>query len=595
MSESTIDQVASNQRSSNTQPTKETPWRDAREWYTVCKQLYSSEKDEVAAGIHRVSAWKLRGKCPVAIECTADLRQILLFSQQHERDNEISHSRKRRKTDETWDGKQVTRMALSMAIVRFINGIVDKDQRGQYARSIAGIAEGIGLPVWIVDIRHSVTHGKLPSMETLSLAAEACVDWLLNEYWAPQTEYLVEKGLVTVTKTSNFDDETSDIQTFPVMVNGNSAKANDSLKRIIARVRTSIEAYVELDDSVRIQESVKDSPKQIPQIADMCSCASTPGDAFAIVLRYVCGLPVIRKASKLPQTFSLSEVAGGLEVVEVPETFQSLWLPFFRGQRTRRSWVLSNVMYVLCLLANNASGGETEQVQCVSRHWLASIVSHCDAGLSVFCKSGNCDDQMLLDDLDTVSNQALTLRKQFFESPATVNGLHALWPTGGVSEERWQRSHAAQLSLTQRLPLAAESYVDVATVNTMAAYFGLLKSGEAGQNGRVREDIETEAFEKEATSLEEIQLFLAAHTDSKVSGVGSDESVGADGPPEEPTVLASNEPSLLVQLGPEDLALEPCPEDDRSSRDEASAKDSSAPSSEVDSVQQELKNRIDIF
>ena len=43
-------------------------------------------------------------------------------------------------------------------------------QLGAYARSIASIATQLGLPPWLVELRHAATHEDLPSIELLRQA-----------------------------------------------------------------------------------------------------------------------------------------------------------------------------------------------------------------------------------------------------------------------------------------------------------------------------------------------------------------------------------------------------------------------------------------
>ena len=49
-------------------------------------------------------------------------------------------------------------------------GLVDPLQLGAYARSIASIATQLGLPPWLVELRHAATHEDLPSIELLRQA-----------------------------------------------------------------------------------------------------------------------------------------------------------------------------------------------------------------------------------------------------------------------------------------------------------------------------------------------------------------------------------------------------------------------------------------
>jgi ribosomal biogenesis protein LAS1 len=53
-----------------------------------------------------------------------------------------------------------------------VNGLVDPLQVGTYARSIASIATQLGLPLWLVEMRHAATHEDLPSLALLRDAAK---------------------------------------------------------------------------------------------------------------------------------------------------------------------------------------------------------------------------------------------------------------------------------------------------------------------------------------------------------------------------------------------------------------------------------------
>ncbi|VDB82955.1 unnamed protein product [Peniophora sp. CBMAI 1063] len=77
------------------------------------------------------------------------------------------------------------RQSYSTAIIRLVNGLVDPLQVGVYARSIASIAAQLGLPGWLVELRHAATHEDLPSLELLRQAAGESLDWLFHNYFMP--------------------------------------------------------------------------------------------------------------------------------------------------------------------------------------------------------------------------------------------------------------------------------------------------------------------------------------------------------------------------------------------------------------------------
>lgn len=62
------------------------------------------------------------------------------------------------------------RMIYSLAIIRFVNGLVDAGQTSTYAQSVSVIANRMKLPPSLVEIRHEATHNQLPSIYSLRSA-----------------------------------------------------------------------------------------------------------------------------------------------------------------------------------------------------------------------------------------------------------------------------------------------------------------------------------------------------------------------------------------------------------------------------------------
>lgn len=77
------------------------------------------------------------------------------------------------------------RLALSAALVRLVNSLVDPLQQGLYARPIALLAAELGLPGWLVELRHAATHDDLPSLAVLSDGAREALAYLDRAYWQP--------------------------------------------------------------------------------------------------------------------------------------------------------------------------------------------------------------------------------------------------------------------------------------------------------------------------------------------------------------------------------------------------------------------------
>jgi hypothetical protein len=107
----------------------------------------------------QLSAWRAITPLPHALESALALLVVIF------QDNSPQTSR----------SYLSLRQSYATAIIRLVNGLVDPLQSGTYARSIASIAVQLGLPRWLVELRHAATHEDLPSLELLREAArEVC-------------------------------------------------------------------------------------------------------------------------------------------------------------------------------------------------------------------------------------------------------------------------------------------------------------------------------------------------------------------------------------------------------------------------------------
>lgn len=138
-------------------------WRKCRYYFKTkgCTSCESSPKCnlKLLSQCFQLSAWRVATALPNALESTL---LILSVSLQDEPDN---YSR--------INGTSlVLRQSYSLALIRFVNGLVDPLQSGVFARPIVSIAAQIGLPLWMVELRHAGTHEDLPSLEVLREGAK---------------------------------------------------------------------------------------------------------------------------------------------------------------------------------------------------------------------------------------------------------------------------------------------------------------------------------------------------------------------------------------------------------------------------------------
>ncbi|KAH7340513.1 Las1-domain-containing protein [Rhizoctonia solani] len=147
---------------------KRVPWAALAELDELCTWIYSDETDITSKQLakNRLCAWQVNCQLPHALESVLYfLNAILLDS------NNASTS--------------TLCQIHALALIRFVNGLVDPLQQGVFARPIYSLAAQIGLPSWIVELRHRSTHEDLPSIEVLREATHQSMQWLLNRYFLP--------------------------------------------------------------------------------------------------------------------------------------------------------------------------------------------------------------------------------------------------------------------------------------------------------------------------------------------------------------------------------------------------------------------------
>ena len=121
--------------------------------------------------------WQLRGKLPISVEATLGFLTIMC-------------------QDEFFNGcdnigflsESILELSYGQVIVRFVNLLIDSAQEGTVAVSMEKVAASVDIPGWVIQCRHSVTHGKLtPSLAVLRATALYLLnDYILVKYWHAQ-------------------------------------------------------------------------------------------------------------------------------------------------------------------------------------------------------------------------------------------------------------------------------------------------------------------------------------------------------------------------------------------------------------------------
>ena len=153
------------------------PWSSWREWEETYADLFALDDPRArGAGVRRVNTWRARGNLPLAVDATSALAELAVL--------------------ESASPPAVSEHAISltyaMTITRLVNGVVDSLQQSERANSVRRLAERVGLPASLVEMRHECTHNRLPTISSLRLAAEQALLWLHEHYWLPQRALLPE-------------------------------------------------------------------------------------------------------------------------------------------------------------------------------------------------------------------------------------------------------------------------------------------------------------------------------------------------------------------------------------------------------------------
>ncbi|XP_030431290.1 ribosomal biogenesis protein LAS1L isoform X2 [Gopherus evgoodei] len=144
-------------------------WRSKAEWDQVMVGLYCGDCRLQRDALDRVSGWRSRygHRMPLAVDCTADLiRCKILDTSGNMRSHELV-------------------LSYGLALVRFVNLITERKQKIVNI-PLRRLAKEMNIPIWIVDLRHDLTHGKLPQLVACRKGCDVVLEWLRRTYWSRQ-------------------------------------------------------------------------------------------------------------------------------------------------------------------------------------------------------------------------------------------------------------------------------------------------------------------------------------------------------------------------------------------------------------------------
>ena len=312
-------------------------WSDANELATVRAQLYAPDAEQRRRGVAHVAAWSMRGSVPLAIDATASLVDILLLLRPYAHHTLLSFLLKRafsnsEAREAEWGASDMAlRLALSMALVRFVNGFVDSKQGGQFALPVAMLAEQMGMPAAFVDLRHEATHSDLPSLPLLASAAQHALEWLRARYWESTAA-----APPSTSSSSSSAEEAASVSSADAAALGLGADGHSELvESIISHINTTNKAVPKLEGVLRLRLSLAQvRTTLLPRLFQGDALFSTAA-AASVKTRWLDLLQVLAKV--FPRHFpkllaaSLMEYidAHGHVVVGNEFAFSFFFFPFF--------------------------------------------------------------------------------------------------------------------------------------------------------------------------------------------------------------------------------------------------------------------------
>lgn len=161
----------------------------------------NSTTNQIEEALNLAQVWRLRcgDRLPHAVESTIALSQSLWRLKQmdnnthyYQSDEGTTAKRHDHRSDDMGNllGMSEIRYALATAVIRSINGLADVlQQQRREATSISILCKHLGIPSWLVDIRHDATHNKVPPLPMLEIAASTVLQYFRQVYWDKLREH----------------------------------------------------------------------------------------------------------------------------------------------------------------------------------------------------------------------------------------------------------------------------------------------------------------------------------------------------------------------------------------------------------------------
>ncbi|OCT65831.1 ribosomal biogenesis protein LAS1L isoform X2 [Xenopus laevis] len=289
-------------------PTQVVAWLSKAEWEQVLEYLYSRDCKLQRDALHRISAWKSRygNSMPLAVECTADLVRCKIL--------DMSGGM----------GAEELVLLYGLALVRFVNLITERKQK-TFAIPLRRLANELKIPEWVVNLRHDLTHGKLPKLGMCRKGWDCVMEWLRREYWSRQ---------LGNTPSSHWGSDGEDSEDIDEVLPSLSVKEQKKLT-LTGKLRDALRTYIaeqfkifqelqQEEKSMKQWSSTAELEWLIAQVKDL-SRQNRPDTSVETLLEEGFLIPTTKQLL----TLKIDQEAN-TENVHVPRPFYRMWLPLLK-------------------------------------------------------------------------------------------------------------------------------------------------------------------------------------------------------------------------------------------------------------------------
>ncbi|XP_041500724.1 ribosomal biogenesis protein LAS1L-like isoform X2 [Microtus oregoni] len=146
-------------------------WLSRAEWDQVMVYLFCDDQKLQQYALNRITVWRSRlgNDLPLAVASTADLVRCKLM--------DVAGGL----------GTDELRLLYGMALVRFVNLISERKTKCSNL-PLKYLAQEVNIPDWIVELRHKLTHKKMPHINDCRRGCYFVLNWLQKTYWSRQLE-----------------------------------------------------------------------------------------------------------------------------------------------------------------------------------------------------------------------------------------------------------------------------------------------------------------------------------------------------------------------------------------------------------------------